>query len=396
MLAYFDCFSGISGDMTLGAFIDLGVSADTLQRDLAGLPIESFSLNVSHVEHHGIRAVRCEVNSTESAAARHLKDIEALIQAGGLPASVKDAALAVFRKMASAEAAVHGCSVNEVHFHEVGAVDAIVDIVGCALCMEYLGVTRVAVSALPQGRGFVACRHGRLPLPAPATMALLKGLPVYGADLEGELVTPTGAAIVSALGKDFGPMPAMTVSSVGYGAGKRRYRAHPNLLRIAIGEPCAGGHVEDQGYLTDTVHTLETTIDDMNPEYFGYLMELLFENGALDVVWIPAYMKKNRPGTLVQVFCHEAHTPALRDILFRETTTLGLRVSKSQRWMLPRESVTLSLSMGRIVLKKAMLPDGEVRFIPEYEACRRLARKKGIPLRRAYEEIAREAAAGGN
>ena len=395
MLAYFDCFSGISGDMTLGAFIDLGVSPDDLQRDLAGLAIEPFALNVSHVEHHGIRAVRCEVRTAESAAARHLTDIEAIIQNSGLPDTVQDVALAVFRNLAAAEAGVHGCNVSEVHFHEVGAVDAIVDIVGCALCLDYLGVSRVAVSALPQGRGFVNCRHGRLPLPAPAALALMKDLPVYGVDLEGELVTPTGAAIVSTVGQAFGPIPPMTIRSVGYGAGQRRHRSHPNLLRIAIGEPCAGEPVQDQGYLTDSVDILETTIDDMNPEYCGHLMALLFEHGALDVVWIPAHMKKNRPGTLVQVLCRAAQTPTLRDILFRETTTLGVRVSAARRWMLPRESVTLSSSMGPVTLKKAVLPDGEVRLIPEYEDCRRVAREKGIPLRRVYEQIAREAAAAG-
>jgi uncharacterized protein (TIGR00299 family) protein len=279
-----------------------------------------------------------------------------------------------------------------VHFHEVGAVDAIVDIVGCALCLEYLGISRVAASPLPQGYGMIDCRHGRLPLPAPATLSLLKGVPVYGIDLEGELVTPTGAAIIASLAKDFGPMPPMTMSAVGYGAGRRTYATHPNLLRIAIGEHSGGGG-RNQGYLSDTVHTIETTIDDMNPEFFGYLMETLFAGGALDVYWIPVYMKKNRPGTQIQVLCHHNRIEALRGILFKESTTIGVRVSTASRWLLPRETITLSLTLGSVTLKRIVLPDGEIRWTPEYEDCRRVAREKGIPIRRAYEQIAAEAAA---
>lgn len=392
MLAYFDCFSGISGDMTLGALIDLGVPVDKLEHDLALLLTEPFSLQVTPVERHGIRALHCEVVAEKRSPSRHYADIRKLIGYSGLPESVKKTALAIFHKIAVAEAGIHGEVVDAVHFHEVGALDSIVDIVGSVLGLAHLGVTRVMASSLPQGRGFVDCRHGRLPLPAPATLSLLQGIPVHGVDVEGELVTPTGAAIMATLGERFGAMPAMKIKAVGYGAGQRNYPDHPNLLRVMIGNPLTPG-CEQDGYLVDTVHVIETTIDDMNPEIFGYLMEELFASGALDVVWIPVYMKKNRPGTLVQVLGHASHVDTLRNILFKETTTIGLRVSTARRWMLPRETLTLSLPVGRVALKRITIPDGEIRWVPEYESCRRVAREQDISIRRAYERIAGEAAA---
>jgi uncharacterized protein (TIGR00299 family) protein len=397
VLAYFDCFSGISGDMALGAFIDLGVPVDHLQKAFSRLPIEPLEVKVTPVERHGIRAVRCEIVTAESNTARNFADLRQLIADSDLKASIKASALSIFHKLAVAESGIHGCAIDAVHFHEVGAVDAIADIVGSCLCLEYLGITRVVASAMPQGHGFVNCRHGRLPLPAPATLALLKDIPVYGIDLEGELVTPTGAAIAATLGEGFGPMPPMAITSIGYGAGYREFPNHPNLLRIVVGKPLADRHLADRHkdelrYLTDSVHIIETAIDDMNPEIFGYLMEELFANGALDVCWIPVYMKKNRPGTQLQILCHADWFESLRDVLFRETTSIGLRVSTASRWMLPRETVTLTLSMGRVALKRVVQPNGETRWVPEYEDCRRIARTQGIPLRRAYEQIAREAA----
>jgi len=390
--AYFDCFSGISGDMALGAFIDLGIAVDRLQQDLSRLPIGPFDIAISSVERHGIHARYCQVNDGGGDPLRHYRDIRDMIAASFLPDSVKAASQSIFRKIAEAEAHVHGCALDEVHFHEVGALDSIVDIVGCALCLHYLDITAITASALPQGHGFVDCQHGKLPLPAPATLALLKDTPVYGMAVEGELVTPTGAAILSALSDGFGPMPPMKITAVGYGAGRRVYDTHPNLLRVVIGEPLRSP-TREAGYLSDTVCVLETTIDDMNPEIFGYLMEALFSNGALDVYWVPIYMKKNRPGTLIQVLCHAPQTDLLRDILFKETTTIGLRVSTAQRWMLPRETVTLELPSGPADLKRVSMPDGAVRWVPEYESCRRWAQERGIPIRQAYELITAEAAA---
>jgi pyridinium-3,5-bisthiocarboxylic acid mononucleotide nickel chelatase len=392
VLAYFDCFSGISGDMTLGALIDLGVPLDKLQHDLSLLLTEPFTLKVTPVERHGIRALHCDVVAEDKSPSRNYADIQKMIGDSGLPESAKVTALAIFHKIAVAESGIHGREIDAVHFHEVGALDSIVDIVGSVLGLEHLGVTRVMASSLPQGYGFVDCRHGRLPLPAPATLSILKDTPVHGVDIEGELVTPTGAAIIATVGERFGSMPAMKIASVGYGAGQRDCPGYPNLLRVMIGTQLTPGR-EQEGYISDTVHVIETTIDDMNPEIFGYLMEELFANGALDVFWIPAYMKKNRPGTLVQVLAHAPHIDTLRDVFFKETTTIGLRVSTARRWTLPRETMTLSLPVGRVGLKKIVMPDGEARWVPEYESCRSVARELNISIRRAYERIAGEAAA---
>ena len=391
MLAYFDCFSGISGDMTLGALIDSGVPVERLRHDLARLPVEAFTLRAIPVERHGIRAIRCEIDTQASHVHRTIADIRRIIGESDLDEPVKTSAVAIFQKMAEAEAGIHGLPIEAVHFHEVGAVDAVIDIVGCCLCLAYLGVTHVAASALPQGKGFVDCRHGRLPLPAPATLALLKNIPIYGIEVEGELVTPTGAAIIATLGQTFGPMPPMRISSIGYGAGHREYASHPNVLRVIVGNTPEGEGGAGQKYLTDTVHVLETTIDDMNPEIFGYLMEELFAKGALDVYWIPVFMKKNRPGTLVQVLSHEACLNDLRDLLFKETTTIGMRLSTARRWMLPRETITMGLSMGRVSLKKIVHPSGETRWVPEFEECRRVAKEQGLPIRRVYEQMVKEA-----
>ena len=391
MLAYFDCFSGISGDMTLGAFIDLGVSVERLQHDLSRLPIEPFTIKATPVERHGIRATLCDIQAPETHSHRSLADIRRMIDTSELPDTVKASALSIFHRLASAEAAIHGCDIEAIHFHEVGAVDAILDIVGSCLCLDYLGISRVEASALPQGHGFVDCRHGRLPLPAPATLAILKDVPIYGMAVEGELVTPTGAAIIATLGNAFGPLPAMSVSSIGYGAGHKEFPSHPNLLRIVIGSSPEDGLGPGTSCLTDTVSVIETTIDDMNPEIFSYLMEALFAGGALDVYWIPVYMKKNRPATLVQVLCRAPQVAALRDVLFKETTTIGMRVSSVQRWMLPRETIEMVSSMGRVSVKKITLPDGEIRWVPEFEDCRRVARAQGLSIRRVYEQIAREA-----
>jgi uncharacterized protein (TIGR00299 family) protein len=391
VLAYFDCFSGISGDMTLGAFIDLGVPVEQLRHDLSRLSIEPFTITAVPVQRHGIRATQCAIQAPETHSHRSLSDIRHIIDKSDLSDSVKVSALSIFNRLASAEAGIHGCDIDAVHFHEVGAVDAIIDIVGCCLCLEYLGITQVKASALPQGYGFVDCRHGRLPLPAPATLAILKDIPVYGMAVQGELVTPTGAAIIATLGKAFGPIPAIAVSSIGYGAGHKAYASHPNLLRIVTGHPLEDRPDPGAGYLTDTVHMIETTIDDMNPEIFGYLMEALFAGGALDVFWIPVYMKKNRPGTLVHVLCHAPQVTHLRDILFKETTTTGMRVSTAERWMLPRETIAMVLSMGRVTVKKITSLDGETRWVPEFEDCRRVAQEQSLSIRRAYELIAREA-----
>ncbi|MBI5063098.1 MAG: nickel pincer cofactor biosynthesis protein LarC, partial [Desulfatitalea sp.] len=298
-LAYFDCFSGISGDMTLGALVHLGVPIAWLKESLQALPLDGFDLQARTVTRHGVTAVQAVVQTEETHHHRHYDHIQTMLEKSSLAQRVKNRSLAIFDRVAEAEAKVHGCPKEHVHFHEVGAMDAIVDVVGTCLALEYLGIDGLAASALPLGSGFVTCAHGVLPVPAPAVLEILKGVPVYGGNIEMEMVTPTGAAILMGMQADFGSMPPLKISGVGYGAGTREFSQQPNLLRVVLGEP-ASSSSDGQ---TERLLMVETCIDDMNPEIFGYLMETLFDDGALDVFWIPAQMKKNRPGTLVQVLC---------------------------------------------------------------------------------------------
>ncbi len=392
MILYFDCFSGVSGDMTLGGLLDLGVPLDWLRARLAALPFEGFEIAERTVVYNGIRGRRVEVRTTDpSPPHRHYGEIHERIAAAPLAEPVRRRALAVFRRLAQAEAAVHGCTPEEVHFHEVGAVDAIVDVVGCVLGLEYLGVEAVYASPLPNGRGFVACRHGRLPIPAPATQKLLEGVPTYGVEVEAELTTPTGAAIVTALCRRFGPMPPMVVRATGYGAGSQNLAPGPNLLRLVLGEPQETAAAEGEGVTADRVTVLEAAVDDMNPEWFGYLMERLFEEGALDVLWIPVQMKKNRPGTLIQVLCRPEQAGRLARRVLTESTTLGVRLQAAERLLLSREIVTVGSSFGAVPMKRVVGPGGTARLVPEFEACREIARSRRIPLREVYERLLREA-----
>ena len=390
MIAYFDCFSGISGDMTLGAFIDLGVPVPWLKENLAALPLTGFDLITADVEYNGIHAKRVEVVA-HGHAHRNYAAIRAVIEKSPLAENVKTTALAIFKKLAHAEAGIHGCLPEDVHFHEIGGVDAIVDVVGAALCADYLRITRCVASPIPTGSGFVNCRHGRLPVPAPATAAILKGVPVTGSEVAFELTTPTGAAIVTSLAQQFGPMPAMTLRGIGYGAGSRNLDPGPNLLRIIIGEPAAGDRSAPEGLLQDRIVVAEASIDDMNPELFGYVMESLFAAGALDVVWIPIHMKKNRPGTLLQVLCRHDLLEAIVDCILTETTSLGVRHYEAGRHLLARDIVTLETSFGRIPVKRIRSPQHRVRHVPEYEVCKRIAREQHLPLRDVYEAVLREA-----
>jgi uncharacterized protein (TIGR00299 family) protein len=296
--------------------------------------------------------------------------------------------LTIFERLARAEAGIHGCAPDEVHFHEVGGVDAIVDIVGTALCLEKLRVDRVISSRIPLGSGFVDCQHGTLPVPAPATIEILKDVAVYGTEVACELVTPTGAAIITSLAQSFGPLPTMRVEKTGYGAGRRELADRPNLLRIITGS----SETLDNGLSTDEIIILETCIDDMNPELFSYIMERLFSDGALDVYWIPLHMKKNRPGTMVQVLCEEAGKDRLIQRLLSETTSLGVRYYKATRKILAREQLTIQTSFGEIQVKRVKDPDGTERLVPEYEVCREIALKRNLPLRVVYDTIAKEAA----
>jgi uncharacterized protein (TIGR00299 family) protein len=388
MQAYFDCFSGISGDMTLGALIDLGTPVDWLQKELSRLPLNGFQLTVTHVMRNGIRATLVSVEIEDAGHSRDYKKIKSLLENCPLSDAVKSRSLIIFERLARAEAGIHGCSPDEVHFHEVGGVDAIIDIVGTALCLEKLGINQVISSRIPLGSGFVDCQHGKLPVPAPATIEILKDAAVYGTDVACELVTPTGAAIITSLTESFGPLPQMRVKKIGYGAGQRELLDRPNLLRVIAGTS-AGSTDELQ---TDEIIILETCIDDMNPELFGYIMERLFADGALDVYWIPVHMKKNRPGTLIQVLCEEEGKDRLIQRLLSETTSLGVRYYKAARKLLAREQLSIRTSFGEIQVKRVKDPDGRERLVPEYDVCREIALKRNLPLRVVYDTIAKEAA----
>ena len=380
-IAYLDCFSGISGDMFIGALIDAGLPLEELRKVLQSLPLEGYSLEVTREERNLLFGTRFKVKVTRDPQPhRRFSDIRDLIRAGNLSPSVRDKSIAIFESIAVEEGKIHGCSVEEVHFHEVGAVDSIVDIVGSVLGMEYLGIGTACASSLPLGSGFVETAHGRIPLPAPATVALLRGIPVHDSGLKEELVTPTGAALVKGLVHSFGPLPPMVIEKVGYGVGSRNLADRPNLLRILIGQEHGGAHEE-------TVVILESNLDDTNPEWLGFLMERLFEAGALDVVFSPGYMKKNRPAVLVHVMGKPHQKDQLMDLLFSESTTLGVRFHFTQRRILERSSVEMDSPWGRMKVKKVFRPDGSFHLLPEFEECRRIAKEKGVPMKDMYRWI---------
>ena len=390
--AYFDCFSGISGNMTVGALLDMGVPLKWLQEQLSGLSVGGFSLSADPVSCHGIQARHFKVHVQGDPIHRHYGDIKSMIDNCSLAPRVRQTSLAIFDQIADAESKIHGVEKADVHFHEVGAIDSIVDIVGTALCLEYLGIDTILSSKIPLGKGFVECQHGTLPIPAPATMEILKDVPVYGAGISEELVTPTGAAIIKALAKDFVDMPHMTVEKIGYGAGSRHYQNRPNLLRVLTGQVPALSDMNLQEFPADTVVVVETCVDDMNPEIFGYLMERLFDDGALDVYWIPVFMKKNRPGTLIQVVCTMHKRTVVVNRILSETTSTGVRFHPIQRAKLMREIVTISTTFGDVLMKKITAPDGNTRLVPEYESCRKIALAHKIPIKKVYELINRETA----
>jgi hypothetical protein len=380
-IAYLDCFSGISGDMFIGALIDAGLPLEELRKVLQSLPLEGYSLEVTREERNLLFGTRFKVKVTRDPQPhRRFSDIRDLIRAGNLSPSVRDKSIAIFESIAVEEGKIHGCSAEEVHFHEVGAIDSIVDIVGSVLGMEYLGIGTACASSLPLGSGFVETAHGRIPLPAPATVALLRGIPVHDSGLKEELVTPTGAALVKGLVHSFGPLPPMVIEKVGYGVGSRNLADRPNLLRILIGQEQGGAHEE-------TVVILEANLDDTNPEWLGFLMERLFEAGALDVVFSPGYMKKNRPAVLVHVMGKPHQKDQLMDLLFSESTTLGVRFHFTQRRILERFSVEMDSPWGRIKVKKVFRPDGSFHLLPEFEECRRIAKEKGLPMKDVYSWI---------
>ncbi|HXE95999.1 MAG TPA: nickel pincer cofactor biosynthesis protein LarC [Dongiaceae bacterium] len=381
---YLDCHAGISGDMTVGALLDLGVPLEHLRAELdkLELPPGSYELSTSRTERRHLPALKFDVAVHDHHTHRHYAGIDTMIAVSGLADAVKDRARRIFRRLAEAEALVHGVAIEDVHFHEVGAVDSIVDIVGTAICLKYLGVETVCSGALPLGSGFIETAHGRLPVPAPATAELLKGLPLHGECGPGERVTPTGAAIAAAIVCGFGKQPDMVLEKVGNGAGGKDFPDCPNILRAFLGrstEPA--DHADD-------VIVVEANIDDSTPEVLGYAMERLFEEGALDVFFTPIQMKKNRPGVMVSFLCRPEQLDRLAEDLLNETSAIGLRWYRADRIILQRRIVERQTEFGPVRFKEVTSSSGEVlRTSPEYEDCRRIARDRDLPCREVMERL---------
>ncbi len=384
--AYFDCIAGASGDMMLGALVDAGLPAGQLEDELAKLHLKDFHLHIDRIAKNAFSAVKVDVHVHDDAPERHLSDIRKVVDDSHLSDRVKETAIRIFTRICEAEAAIHDSTVDKVHLHEVGGVDAIVDVCGTLAGLDALGIERVHVSAFPLGRGFVTGAHGQIPLPAPAALSLLKGCPVTGSAIDAELVTPTGAAVLSEIADAFGAIPAMTLDAIGYGAGSNDLEI-PNVLRLLIGET-AGSN----GLLTETLVQLETNLDDDSPELVGHLSGKLMEAGALDVSVISAQMKKGRPGILLQVLGKPQHAGELEHLLFHESSTLGVRRSEVQRDSLPRRRETIETRFGAIRVKIATLPNGQARVTPEFEDCRQAAESSGTPLREIYHHVEHEAA----
>ncbi len=382
--AYFDTIGGVSGDMTLGAFISAGISLDELIQELSGLQLTGFELQARHIERNGIVAVKLDVVISEQPHYhRHLKDIEKLIDGGTLSGSVKERAKKIFRTVAVAEAKVHNTDIEKVHFHEVGAIDSLIDIVGTAICIEKLGIQRIYSSPVKTGSGgFVNSQHGKLPIPTPATMEILKGYPTMLTDIPFELATPTGAAIIRTLSGGMLASENITVERIGYGAGGREIAEVPNLLRLLIGELAPEYSAED-------IVSIETNIDNMKPELYPYVIEQLLAAGALDAYMIPILMKKGRPGIILSTLAERARIDSLLAVLFRETTTLGVRLQPVGRKKLPRQIRTISTSFGPVNVK-AVLHEGKEHLHVEFEECKRIAQEYKLPLRDVYAKLERE------
>ena len=377
-IAYFDCVAGASGDMILGALLDAGLDEARLVQQLAALKLSGFSLKSHPAFKGGLRATQVDIHINDPLFERRLPEIEHILTESDLPEKITGKALKILRRLAEVEGHIHGEPIDQVHLHELGGLDTLVDVVGTLLALEDLEIEQVYASPLPMGSGFVKSAHGPLPLPAPATLALLGGVPLRGVELEGELVTPTGAALLTSLVQVWGTIPPMTLCAVGYGAGSRDL-PFPNVLRVLVGvaaSPAAG--------VTESLALVETNIDDQNPQLYDYLMTRLFQAGALDVSLIPIQMKKNRPGILLRLLCPPAQVPAFESILYAETSTLGVRVQTVERHSLSRLIHTVETPYGPVRVKVADLGTGQYKFAPEYEDCRKLAEQHNIPLREVY------------
>ncbi len=377
MIAYFDCFSGISGDMTLSAFIELGVPLKYIEKNLNQLI--KVSLSSKKVLKNGISATTFIINSEENERLDY-KKIKNIIESSSLSKKIKELSFDIFEQIADAESHIHNMKKDDMHFHEIGSVDTIVDIVGVALCIDYLNIKKIYSSCLPFNSGSFSCHHGRLPLPAPATLEILKDLPLYNSDIKDETVTPTGAAIIKTIATSFGKFPNMKIEKIGYGAGQKDFKNSPNILRIVVGK-------ESSIFSKEKIVVIETNIDDMSPEILSFLMEKLFESGAIDVSFIPIFMKKNRPAFKIEVLCYENQKDTLSKIIFSETSSIGIRYYEVKRRILERETKDIETKFGLIQAKIVKRPNDKIEIIPEYEVCKKIAQKYDIPLRDVYNEI---------
>lgn len=381
-IAYADCFSGVSGDMFLGALLDAGLELDYLLAELRELDLEDFTIQCFKKQEHEISGLGLTIDFEKTEKKRTWKNIRLLIENSGLQKRIKQKSLKVFSCLAEAEARIHDCRPEDVHFHEIGGLDSIIDIAGTVIGLDYLGVERLITSPLPMPRGWIRCDHGMLPLPPPAVCEILQDVPVYGSSLNQELVTPTGAALVKSLSSDFGDMPAMKIYRTGYGAGSRKLTGNiPNLFRLIIGKE---RKVEE----TQEVDVIETNMDDWAPESYPHLCEQLFIAGALDVSLIPMHMKKGRPGFLLKVITSPANSWEIKNCIFRETTSIGLRFRREKRITLPRQTGTVNTNWGPVQVKRIETPAGYALY-PEYEDCRRVALENKVPLKDVYAAVNR-------
>ena len=380
---YFDCFSGISGDMILGSLVDLGVDVKLIRKELKKINLKGYKLTSHQVKRNGIMGTKVNVVIDPSIQkrnqARSFTDIKKLIVKSSLSENVKTDSIEIFRRIGTVEAKIHGTSLDKIHFHEIGAIDSIVDIVGGAICMSLLSIDIVFSSALNTGEGLINCEHGTIPIPAPATLKLLEGIPCYSSGTKNELTTPTGAAFIGYYGSKFGSLPKMNIMKSGYGAGSHEIKEIPNLLRVVLGEVLIPSKII-------TMKVIETNIDDMNPEFYDHIMSQLLIAGAADVFLTAVHMKKNRPGTLLTTVVSNDKFHSVVQIILEETSTFGIRHYDVVRTELKRENKLIKTPFGKVRIKVGTFAGSRLTVSPEYEDCKKLALKKGIPVKRVYEE----------
>ncbi len=384
-IAYFDCFSGISGDMFVGALLDAGLKIEILEKELNKLNLSGYQLEVNKVLKKGISASQFKVKIQEKGVERRFKDILNILEESKLDEEIKNEVKKIFFKIAEAESKIHQEDIEKIHFHEIGGLDSIIDISSAVIGIKALEIKEIYSSPLPLGKGFVKCAHGILPLPAPATLELLKNIPTYSGGMESEMVTPTGAAIISTLTKDFGERPLMKIEKIGYGAGEREFSI-PNLLRVSIGEKILSDKDLMDGYVHDEALLIETNIDDMNPEFYDYIMDKLFSQGALDVFLTPIQMKKNRPAQMFSIIVYEQNLKEILEVLFSESTTLGVRIKEVKRLKLTQQNFIAETKYGKIKVKVGIFKEDIKTIAPEYQDCQKIAQQYQVPLKEIYEE----------